>query len=140
MALYGINAIEPAFDPNSYLAAPARARTGVLQTGCLNEILARYADLTAEQLVPGGVVPQIVLDKLAQYGNPGAVASGAPLLIFQRTDDEAVPYDITAGPLLEELSRYREPVEFVPLAGETHDGAVFASTDRVATWIAARFG
>jgi pimeloyl-ACP methyl ester carboxylesterase len=140
MALYGVNAIEPAFDPNAYLAAPARARTGVLRTGCLNEILDRYADLTAEQLVPGGVVPQIVLDKLAQYGNPGKVAPSAPILIVQGTDDEAVPYDITAGPLLDALARYRQPVEFVPLQGETHEGAVFASTDRVATWIAARFG
>jgi len=138
MALYGINAIEPTFNPNTYLAPPARARTGVLQSGCLYEILDQYETLTADQLVPGGVVPQIVLTKLAQYGNPATTAPSAPILIVQGTLDDAVPYDITAGPLLEELGRYRQPVEFVPLAGETHDGAVFASTGTVANWIAQR--
>jgi pimeloyl-ACP methyl ester carboxylesterase len=139
MALYGINAIEPTFLPGTYLAAPARARTGVLQTGCLYEILDRYADLTAEELVPGGVVPQIVLSKLAHYGNPATTAPSAPILIVQGTLDDAVPYDITAGPLLQQLSRYRQPVEFVPLDGQTHDGAVIASAGSVATWIAQRF-
>jgi len=139
MGLYGINAIEPTFDPNAYMAAPARARTGVLRTGCLYEILDAYANLTAEQLVPNGQVPQIVLDKLAQYGNPATSPPSAPILIVQGTEDEAVPYEITAGPLMDELSVYRQPVEFVPLEGQNHDGAVFASTETVATWIAQHF-
>ncbi|MEV6599679.1 alpha/beta fold hydrolase [Actinoplanes sp. NPDC051346] len=139
MALYGINAVEPTFNPNSYLAPPARQRTSVLQTGCLEEILDAYASLTPEQLVPGGVVSPTVLAKLARYGNPATVAPSAPILIVQGTDDDAVPYDITADLLLEQLRGYSQPVEFVPLAGETHDGAVFASVETVATWIAARF-
>ncbi|GGQ81350.1 alpha/beta fold hydrolase [Couchioplanes azureus] len=139
MALYGINAVEPAFNPAAYLAPPARQRTSVLQTGCLNEILAAYAPLTPEQLVPGGVVSPTVLARLARYGNPATVAPSAPILIVQGTDDDAVPYDITAGFLLDQLSHYGQPVEFVPLPGETHDGAVFASVETVADWIAARF-
>jgi len=140
MAMYGINAVEPTFNPNTYLAAPAKQKTSVLQTGCLYEILDAYAPLTPDQLVPGGVVPQAVITKLAQYGNPGAVAPSAPILIVQGTDDEAVPYGITAGPLMDRLSTYRQPVELITLEGETHDGAVFASVDTVANWIAARFG
>ena len=140
MAMYGINAVEPTFNPNNYLAAPAKQKTSVLQTGCLYEILDAYAPLTPEQLVPNGVVPQAVITKLAQYGNPGGAAPSAPILIVQGTDDEAVPYVITAGPLLDKLSQYRQPVDFITLEGETHDGAVFASVDTVATWIAARFG
>ncbi|UQU67898.1 lipase family protein [Couchioplanes caeruleus] len=139
MAMYGINAVEPTFNPNSYLAAPAKQKSSVLQSGCLNEILSAYAPLTPEQLVPGGVVPQAVISKLAQYGNPGGTAPSAPILIVQGTEDEAVPYGITAGPLLDELSQYRQSVEFITLEGETHDGAVFASVDTVANWIAARF-
>ncbi|MEV4701947.1 alpha/beta fold hydrolase [Actinoplanes sp. NPDC049316] len=139
MALYGINAVEPTFKPDTYLAAPAKQKSGVLQSGCLNEILAAYAPLTPEQLVPGGVVPQAVITKLAQYGNPGGTAPSAPILIVQGTADEAVPYAITAGPLMDSLSRYRQPVEFITLDGETHDGAVFASVDTVANWLADRF-
>ncbi|MEV8504739.1 alpha/beta fold hydrolase [Actinoplanes sp. NPDC051475] len=139
MALHGINAVEPTFNPNAYLAAPAKQRSSTLQTGCLNEILDAYAPLTAEQLVPGGVVAPAVLSKLAQYGNPATVAPSAPILIVQGTDDDAVPYDITAGPLLDELAGFDQPVTFVPLDGATHDGAVFQSVDTVADWIAARF-
>jgi pimeloyl-ACP methyl ester carboxylesterase len=140
MAMYGIQAVEPTFVPSLYLAAPARARTTVIDTGCLYEILDSYAPLAPAELVPNGVVPRPVLAKLAQYGNPGGTPSSAPILIVQGTADDAVPYDITAYVLVPQLQKYAQPVEFVTLDGETHDGAVFASTDRVATWIAARFG
>jgi pimeloyl-ACP methyl ester carboxylesterase len=139
MALHGINAVEPAFLPANYLAAPAKLRSPVLATGCLNEILARYAPLTAGQLVPNGVVAPIVLSKLAQYGNPAKVAPSAPILIVQGTADDAVPVDFT-DILVDQLEYFgTQPVEYVRLEGQTHDGAVFASVDRVATWLAARF-
>ncbi|MGA5299468.1 alpha/beta fold hydrolase [Nucisporomicrobium flavum] len=139
MAMYGINAVEPTFNPNAYLATPAKQKSSVLQSGCLNEILAAYAPLAPDQLVPGGVVPQPVITKLAQYGNPGGTAPSAPILIVQGTEDEAVPYVITAGPLMDKLTQYRQPVELITLEGETHDGAVFASVNTVADWIAERF-
>ena len=139
MALYGIKAVESTFDPSTYLAAPANLRTQVLQSGCLDQILGRYAPLTPEELVPSGVVSRTVLTKLAQYGNPATVAPSAPILIVHGTLDDAVPYFITADYLLEQLSAYDQPVRFVPISGATHDGAVFASTGLVADWIAARF-
>jgi pimeloyl-ACP methyl ester carboxylesterase len=139
MALYGLNAQEPTFNANSVLAPPAKQKTSVLQTGCLNEILAAYAPLTAEQLLVGGVLPQAVVTKLAYYDNPAQSAPSAPILIVQGTADEAVPYDVTAGPLLDELHAYSQPVDFVTVTGASHDGAVFATVDVVANWIAARF-
>ncbi|MEU4220357.1 lipase family protein [Actinoplanes sp. NPDC026623] len=140
MALYGLNAVEPGFDPFTVLARPAQEKVPVLQSGCLLEILDAYAPLTARQLLNGGSLPPPVVRKLAQYDNPAQSAPSAPILIVQGTADEAVPYQITAGPLLNQLNAYNQPVTFVPLEGETHDGAVFASTTLVADWIAARFG
>ena len=58
---------------------------------------------------------------------------------MQGTADEAVPYDITAGPLRDQLAVYDQPVQFVPVDGANHDGAVIATTGLVANWIAARF-
>jgi fermentation-respiration switch protein FrsA (DUF1100 family) len=139
MALYGLNAQEPAFIPSTVLAAPAKELTSVLYTGCLYEILETYAPLTARQLLVGGALPQSVINKLVYYDNPAQSAPSAPMLIVQGTADEAVPYDITAGPLLSQLGAYNQPVEFVPIRGATHDGAVFATVDQVANWIAARF-
>jgi fermentation-respiration switch protein FrsA (DUF1100 family) len=140
MALYGLNAQDPTFDPNTVLNAPAKKTTSVLESGCLMEILDAYAPLTAGQLLVGGALPQPVVTKLARYDNPAQSAPSAPMLIVQGTADEAVPYDITAGPLLDELHAYNQPVDFVPVDGANHDGAVFATVDQVASWIAARFG
>jgi pimeloyl-ACP methyl ester carboxylesterase len=140
MALYGLNAQDPTFDPNTVLNEPAKKTTSVLESGCLMEILDAYAPLTAGQLLVGGALPQPVVTKLARYDNPAQSAPSAPMLIVQGTADEAVPYDITAGPLLDELHAYNQPVDFVPVDGANHDGAVFATVDQVASWIAARFG
>jgi dipeptidyl aminopeptidase/acylaminoacyl peptidase len=141
MGLYGLSAVEPAFRPITVLAGPAIVRLPVLQSGCLNEILASYAPLTAEQLLAGGALPPAVVSTLAHYDNPGQSAPTVPILIVQGTADDAVPYDITAGALVPELEAYKtQTVRFVVLQGATHDGAVFQSVVTVADWIAQRFG
>jgi pimeloyl-ACP methyl ester carboxylesterase len=141
MGLYGLAAVDPAFRPITVLAAPAIVRLPVLQSGCLNEILASYAPLTAQQLLVGGALPPAVVNELAHYDNPGQSAPTVPILIVQGTADDAVPYDITAGALVPELEAYKaQTVRFVTLEGATHDGAVFQSVDTVADWIAQRFG
>jgi pimeloyl-ACP methyl ester carboxylesterase len=140
MALYGLNAVDPTFNPNSVLAAPAQQKATVLQTGCLYEILDAYAPLTAEQLLVGGALPDVVLTRLASYANPARTAPSAPVLLVQGTDDEAVPYFLTADVLLGQLQAYKSPtVEFVSVSGANHDGAVFSTTTQVADWIATRF-
>jgi fermentation-respiration switch protein FrsA (DUF1100 family) len=139
MALYGLAAVQPSFDPLTVLAPPAGQRVPVLQSGCLLEILERYQSLEPQDLLVNGALPQTVVDRLAHYDNPAQAAPSAPILLIQGTADEAVPYDITAGPLLTQLQSYSQPVRFVPLEGETHDGAVFASVNLVANWIATRF-
>lgn len=140
MGLYGLNAVNPAFDPNSVLAAPAKQKTSVLQSGCLYEVLAAYETLTAEELLVGGALPQPVIDQLAANDDPAQSAPTAPVLLIQGTDDEAVPYGLTAGPLLDQLTGYQtQPVDFVSVDGANHDQTVFATTGQVADWIAARF-
>lgn len=140
MGLYGLAAVDSRFSPFSVLAKPAQDLTPVLQSGCLNEILAAYAPLTADQLLVGGALPQAVVDKLARWDNPAQAAPTAPILIVQGTADEAVPYEITAGPLLTELNGWKtEPVDFVSIDGATHEGAVFDSVTTVADWIAKEF-
>lgn len=138
MGLYGLAAVDTTFDPNTVLAAPARAKAPVLQSGCLNEILAAYAGLTAQQLVVNGVVPQPVVDKLARWDNPAQAPSSAPILIVQGDADEAVPEPITAI-LVDKLDDYRQPVRYVVIRGADHEQAVFASTVLVADWITTRF-
>jgi pimeloyl-ACP methyl ester carboxylesterase len=139
MALFGLATVDSSVQPLNILAAPAKLRLGVLNTGCLNEILAAYQNLTAEQLVVNGTVPDAVLAKFAQYDNPGQTAPSAPILVVQGTEDTAVPFDITAGLLIPKLEEYNQPVQFEVIQGATHDTSVILSADLVADWIAARF-
>ncbi|MEV6305211.1 alpha/beta fold hydrolase [Actinoplanes sp. NPDC051861] len=140
MALYGLQAVDPTFNPNAVLAGPARSRTAVLQSGCLFEILAAYESLTASQLVVGGVVPPSVTNRLRVYANPGQTSPSAPVLIVHGTEDEAVPFFLSDEMLVPQLEEdYNQPVTFVPIEGANHDGAVFESIELVADWIADRF-
>jgi pimeloyl-ACP methyl ester carboxylesterase len=139
MGLYGLSAVEPTFNPNSLLAPAAKAKTAVLTTGCLNEILAAYAPLTATQLLVGGALPAAVVTQLAHYDNPAQSAPTAPVLVVQGKADQAVPYDITAGLLIPQLQDYDQPVEFLAIDDATHDTAVTLSAGTVANWIAAHF-
>jgi pimeloyl-ACP methyl ester carboxylesterase len=140
MALYGLSTVDSSVNPDALLASPAKQRATVLQTGCLYEILDAYAWLRPEELLVSGTLPDSVVAKLARYGNPAQANPSAPMLIVQGTEDEAVPYDVTAGLLLAQLGAYRQPVEFVAVEGANHDGAVFRTVGEVADWIAARLG
>jgi dipeptidyl aminopeptidase/acylaminoacyl peptidase len=90
-------------------------------------------------LLVGGALPEPVLAKLAHYVNPAQTAPTAPVLLVQGTDDEAVPYFLTADVLVGQLQAYQtQTVDFVPVSGANHDGAVFSTTTQVADWIATR--
>jgi pimeloyl-ACP methyl ester carboxylesterase len=136
MGLYGLAAVEPSFRPSSVLAEPAKQLTPVLQRGCLEEILAAYAGLSATELLVGGQLPQSVLDRLAYWGNPGRSPASAPILVVYGTADEAVPFFVTEEYLLPRLMG--QPVRVVKLEGADHEQVVFQSTRLVADWIAAR--
>jgi len=139
MALFGLAAVDTSAAPLQQLAVPAIARMSVLQTGCLNEILAQYAPLTATQLLVGGALSAPVIARLVHFDNPAQTAPTAPMLIVQGTADEAVPSDITEFALVPELQAYSQPVQFLSIEGATHDGSVFQSVTQVADWIAGRF-
>jgi pimeloyl-ACP methyl ester carboxylesterase len=139
MALYGLQAVDTTFSAASPLAMPAKMRTPVLAAGCLNEILYTYQSLNANQLLVGGALSDPLIAELVHFVNPAQEPSSAPILLIQGTDDEAVPYQITAGALLPELQQYSQPVEFVPVQGADHDGSVTATTSLVANWIEAQF-
>lgn len=139
MGLFGLQAVDPGVNATALLANPAKLRLPVLLSGCLYEILDAYANLTPQQLLAGGALPDTVVAKLAQHVNPGQSPPSAPILLIQGTADESVPYDLTAGALVPELDAYDQPMLFVPVEGANHDSAVTETTGLVADWIATRF-
>jgi dipeptidyl aminopeptidase/acylaminoacyl peptidase len=138
MGLYGLQAVDSTFSANSVLAPTAKTKTSVLNTACLNEILAAYQNLTASQLLVGGALSDSVIAKLDHWDSPAQTTPTAPILLIQGTADESVPAFLTEM-LVEQLQAYAQPVTYQEIDGATHDSAVIASADTVATWLAGRF-
>jgi len=139
MGLYGLNAVDPTFNPNSVLASQAKSKQPVLTSGCLNEILASYESLTASQLLVGGALPDAVVTKLTSYDEPGQTTTTAPVLLVQGDADTTIPVELTRDMLFPLLAGYAPPVTYTEVPGGTHDSAVTSSAGDVATWLAARF-
>ncbi|MBM2616661.1 alpha/beta fold hydrolase [Actinoplanes sp. LDG1-06] len=135
MALYGLNAVEPSFEPETVLTPAARAKGEVLRDGCLAEVLEAYAPPLP--LLKNNKLPEAWVDKLYQYVEPGRTPLTAPAFVVQGTDDAIVPAAFTD--ILVEDQLKGAPVRYDKLPGRDHDQAVIDSTNRVAAWISQRF-
>ncbi|MFI5893659.1 alpha/beta fold hydrolase [Actinoplanes sp. NPDC051513] len=139
MGLYGLQAVDATFNPNSVLATQAKTKQAVLTSGCLMEILTSYQSLTASQLLVGGALPAAVVTKLSHFDEPAQSTTTAPVLVVQGDADETIPKELTIYGLLPRLEAYSPPVTYIEVPSGTHDSAVTLSATDVATWLAARF-
>ena len=137
-AVYGLSVVDPSVKPQNILAAPALNLTGTLASGCFNEVLAAYADLTAEEMVIGGVLPQSFVAKLAR-SNPAQEPNNAPVLLVQGDVDETIPLGITEALLSEECAVNTVPTKLNVYAGKDHDSVLYAAMGDVVSYLTARF-
>jgi len=138
MALTALASIDNSVHVNQILAQPALDRIAVLDTGCVDEILGAYADLTPAQMVVGGQVPQSIVSKLAHYGNPAQQPSSAPTLLVQGTADQTVPPDLTAY-LESQMCTVHDTVSLQYAEGIDHDSLPSHTIDLVRQYIIDRF-
>ncbi|GLY97803.1 lipase [Actinoplanes sp. NBRC 103695] len=138
MAVAGLSAVDSSVKPEQVFTSYAKSKAAELPANaCLNEILAKFRPLTAEQLVPNGQVPPTIVSKLGQYGNPAQRPPTSPILVVHGTADVAVPYVITEQFLIPQLQAWNKPypITLVTLEGRDHEGAVYDSTVTVADQI-----
>ncbi len=138
MGLVGLAAADSSVHVSSILAAPALVRLPVVFTGCFNEVMDAYANLTPSQLLVGGQLPDDIVAKFASYGDPAQQASSAPIFLVQGTDDTTIPPDLTAF-LQTEICAYGQPSDLEYVDGATHDTISTLSTGIVGDYITARF-
>lgn len=137
-ALVGLAAADSSVDVDALLAQPAKDLLPVVETGCWVEVLSAYQDLTAEQLLVGGALPQTILDKLAQVGNPAQQSPTVPTLLVQGEDDPVVPVGITQY-LQAQICPYGKPVQLNVYSGQDHDTVIDDSQADVNNYIRDRF-
>ncbi len=138
MALEGLAAADSSVNIYNVLAQPAIGQLPVLDSGCFNEVIAAYLNFTPSHMVVGGQIPADILNKFAQYGDPGQEAPTAPVLLVQGTADTTIPRSLTADQQRIECS-YGVPTDLEYVAGANHDTISTASTGIVSNYINARF-
>jgi pimeloyl-ACP methyl ester carboxylesterase len=137
MAIYGLAAVDATVHPEQVLAQPALDRVGVLESGCFDEVMAAFANLTADELLVGGQLSDAVVAKFAA-SNPGQEAANSPVLLVQGTNDDTIPADLTQY-LQGQLCTFDEPIQLSEYAGADHIDVLPASQDDVVDYITARF-
>jgi hypothetical protein len=123
--------------PEQILAQPALERVGVLESGCFDEVMAAYANLTADELLVGGELSDAILAKFAA-NNPGQVAPGSPVMLVQGLTDDTIPADVTRS-LQDELCTFGQPVQLTEYPGLGHIDVLPSAQADVVDYIAARF-
>lgn len=139
LAVFGYAAVDPTVHPQDILAQPALDLAGVLDTGCLNEILAAYAPLTAEQMVVGGVVPDSFVANVAARGNPAQQPNTAPVFLVQGGADTTIPPDLTQLLQQEECAVNTFGTQLTIYPGQEHDPVLYAAQADVVSYITDRF-
>jgi acetyl esterase/lipase len=137
MALSGLAAVDPTVHPELLLAPPALRRVGVLETGCFQEIIGGFADLTAEQLLLGGALPPQIVAKFA-ISNPGQHRGDAPILLLHGEADETVP-SFVSDDLLDAYCAKGTPASVRKYPEATHDSILIDSSVDALDWINGRF-
>ncbi len=110
---------EYGLDVHAIFTAEAVNRIGIVDTGCQPEVAAAYADLTGPQTVqtPPGEVPG--WREALAAAEPGQRPEASPLLMYQGTADEEVPY--IAGQILDaRLCATGVPHVFTTYPGANH--------------------
>lgn len=138
LALVGLAATDPSIDVDALLAQPAKDLLPVVDNGCWVEVLTAYQDLTAEELLVGGALPQNVIDTFASYSNPAQQSPSKPTFLVQGEADQTVPVGLTRL-LQSQMCPYGKSVFLKTYPGQDHGPVIEASLNDVTDYISDRF-
>ena len=119
------------------LTPEGRASLSILQTGCVDQILARYAGVAPATLLAIDPLQDPDVKRLAEANTPGNARSSAPILILHGGADAQIP------PILSTLYTQRacktgSTVELRFFPGLGHTGPVDSQEPLIMQWLADR--
>jgi len=137
-AIFGMAAYDSTIVPQNILTPAGYSRADlVLNTGCISDVLNSYSTLTPEQMLPGGVIPQNVLDVL-KLQDSAREQSAAPVSIAVGTNDSHIPAD-NADELLNQECARGSVATLTFYDGVSHLGVVPAANSNTLKYISDRF-
>ncbi|HEY3143200.1 MAG TPA: lipase family protein [Acidimicrobiales bacterium] len=133
MVLAGLALDYPEIDPTDYLTPEAESRLGVLETGCLNEIILQYAGLTPLVDVDPWA-DQHFVDLLVE-NEPGWAPNPVPVLVLQGGQDIIVPPAFTQE-YVQRACNQGTRVKISVYASADHGTIINQSANEARQWLA----
>ncbi len=134
MALYGMQADHPQVHPRDYVSPQVAARDSVIDTGCLNDIIAAFVAIPPAQLYTHSPATTEPARSILLANDPGHVRSRSPLLVVNGTADVfVVPARVDA--LMEQLCSVHQVAQRLVVPGATHDNVVRLAGVQVTAWL-----
>lgn len=133
----GFAAAYPEADPATVLTEEALDDAAVVEELCADEILEEF-EQPVEQVVARSPLDVPPWPELLEVNTPGAVATEAPVFVFQGSEDALVPPFVTRE-WFERVCALGTSVELVEYEGADHGGVVDVARDDILGWLGARF-
>jgi dienelactone hydrolase len=132
----GFEAAYPEADLASVLTPDARSRLGIVDEGCLDDVLAAFQRPAAEVLRLEALL-EPPWPRLMVENTPGQRRSDVPVFIGQGSADALVVPELTDA-LVARLEALGTPVTYRRYPGASHGGVLDASWADVRVWLDAR--
>ena len=134
MALYGWAADYPRVHPNDYVGSQVAAAAGVIDTGCLDQIVTALVGIPAETFYRHNPLDSRLVSAVARRNDPGHVRSRSPLLIVSGSADTFVVPARTQY-LVHQLCRIGQVTQVIDLAGAAHDNEMSRGASQISDWL-----
>ena len=134
MALYGAAADHPEVDPHDYVGPQVRKAEGVIDTGCLNDVVNAFVGIPADTFYAHDPLTTEPTRTLVRASDTGKVAVEAPLLVIYGTaDPEVIPARVHA--LYDRLCKVGQVTGLQRVDGATHDSVVPKAGSAITQWL-----
>jgi fermentation-respiration switch protein FrsA (DUF1100 family) len=137
MALYGWAADYPFVRPDDYVGPQVAAAAGVIDTGCLDQIVAAFVGIPADVFYAHNPLETPPAASVVRRNDPGHVRSRSPLLLISGTADTfVVPARVHA--LFDQLCATRQVTQFTEVPGADHGTVLALGAGAITEWMNAR--
>ena len=138
MALYGWAADYPEVKPDDYVGDDVKARAGVIDEKCLNDVVLSFVAIPVETFYKDRPDMKEPAASVIKANDPGQVKVAAPLLLAYGTADAWVVPDRVAA-LDEQLCAIGQVTELAKIDGADHGTEMAKGAAVYAKWIQNRF-
>ncbi len=137
MGFYGAAAEHPEIVPGDYVGPEAAAAAGVIETGCVDDIIEAFLPIPADTFYTNDPFTTEPARSILLANDVGSVAVDSPLLLVSGTADERVVVQRVRD-LDALLCEAGQVTEYLELEGANHGNEYALAATQITAWLAGR--